>query len=495
MRRSVAASATPHALVALVALAPLVTACESSSGKESPRYSAALLASTAARFPSLAELSRVELRLSFATLFDNPLRRRASLGQLRGFGASGKQSSVLTPVALKPIGHFTRLVCSYPKLEVSLPGRRGARTRLFVVPHCADAGNKAGVPDERHLRRHHLAYRLQEALGLPRLHSRLIRLDYIDRGPRSAGRRLTGKRILNKPALLLEDAADLARRRVGSASRLRIDRIDRGSYRLLDADATARFHLFQLLIGNHDWQLFELLPLSRYARKDASAKVLHNAIVIDPPPGAGKALPVAFDFDLSSLVGVPESIRDLGGAHVDHYLRQLINPRFLSGEQSRYRWVVLGLQHARRHHGAAADRARASFLRRESALRGVITTASQADRNQARGHLDSFYRALRAGYGLAQAARDAPLRAAVGKQPVLCTLAKGSPLQLLERRDGEARVRLAQRIMLRWGKSPEPSCRDRRGQAVSVDVGWIPASALATARTPEQQQHKPQHPR
>lgn len=178
-------------------------------------------------------------------------------------------------------------VCEFPPLRIELAAEppaasllRGQR-RLKLVTHCR---GQRGF--ERHLLLEYAAYRLFNVLTPLSFRVRLAEIAYAEPDGRPSAPRL---------GFLIEDVDDLARRN----GLVEID-TERVPLYALDADAAARFAVFQYLIGNFDWAMHRGLE---------GEGCCHNARLLGAAPGAAAELvPVPFDFDHSGLVGAPYAV-------------------------------------------------------------------------------------------------------------------------------------------------------------------------------------------
>ena len=192
-------------------------------------------------------------------------------------GAGGRVDTI--SARLRTRGHFRRQarICDFPPLQVQFrSGMRGTpfarQEEIKLVTKC-----QAGRDEyEQYVLREYAAYRILNALTDRSFRARLVRVTYEDVARRHPG--------LTTHAFFVEPEKDLVRRLVG---RLREDR----NARLHDLDST-RTHvvaLFQLMVGNTDWDIAGL----------------HNIVLVEsvaPAPDAMAIYPVPYDFDWTGLV-------------------------------------------------------------------------------------------------------------------------------------------------------------------------------------------------
>lgn len=192
-------------------------------------------------------------------------------------GAGGRVDTIAA--RLRTRGHFRRQarICDFPPLQVQFrTGMRGTpfarQEEVKLVTKCQIGRDEY----EQYVLREYAAYRILNALTDRSFRARLVRATYEDVARRHPG--------LTTHAFFVEPEKDLVRR-VGG--RLREDR----NARLHDLDST-RTHvvaLFQLMVGNTDWDIAGL----------------HNIVLVEsvaPAPDAPAIYPVPYDFDWTGLV-------------------------------------------------------------------------------------------------------------------------------------------------------------------------------------------------
>jgi hypothetical protein len=173
--------------------------------------------------------------------------------------------------------------CRFPPLSVVLK-EKTAETSLFdkqrklkLVTHC-----RTGAQFEQYLLKEYAAYRLYNVLTDKSFKVRLARIRYVD----------DGKLVDEKWGFLIEDVDDLARRIGGK--KIEVDGIPDSALNRTD---TARYTLFQYMIGNLDWDMTH--------GPDAN-DCCHNSKMVGPTAEARTDItPVAYDFDYSGLVDTP----------------------------------------------------------------------------------------------------------------------------------------------------------------------------------------------
>ena len=198
-------------------------------------------------------------------------------------------TGVTHPIRLTPRG-ITRLrreTCSFPPLRVEfapLPGPPSpfaGQGRLKLVTHCQST---AGF--QQHVLLEYAAYRLYNLLTPQSFRARLATIDYIDQDRRPFATRV---------GFFIEDRDDVGRRMGMGAAAVG----DMVAARQLDAASSARFAMFEYMIGNLDWSMRAGPP---------GEGCCHNSRLFTAPNAASAGanlIPVPYDFDFSGLVGAP----------------------------------------------------------------------------------------------------------------------------------------------------------------------------------------------
>jgi hypothetical protein len=379
-------------------------------------------------------------------------------------------------VKVRSFGNFSRLVCAFPKLilEVGDMEPPSAYDSVFLITHCNDASAAiGGLPTEEQVAIHETAYRMARVIGLAALRTRLARLTFVD-SSQGAGSR-------THDAFFLEHARDLARRLTGEATAYTGpgDPVELTSYHDLDPHAAAVFHLFQIMINNRDWELLRLLPVCRAINRQHEPDVprIHNAFVIHPP--GERPLPVPFDFEISSFVGVPEAVAVLTDEDFHDTLARVATPVLLPDGSPLLRWMVVRLQHFRLSHDpGVVARAVAEMKSNQERFEAVVRSAILSPEAEARAgeHLSAFYTALqpllfelpRVGPEDSELWRDQTLRR------VECPrIPAGTPVQIVREHGDVVRVHLLQRFTVR-GRKVSPVCSGR----ILDHPGWLPAERI-----------------
>lgn len=176
--------------------------------------------------------------------------------------------------------------CRFPPLSVLLKTKPvdgslfERQKRLKLVTHC-----RPEARFDQFVLKEYAAYRLYNKLTDKSLKVRLARIRYEDEG------KLVGERM----AFFIEDIDD-------AASRLGQKKIEKSGIvaSTLKRDDTARYTLFQYMIGNLDWDMTHGPQID---------DCCHNSKLIGPTAEAREGLtPVAYDFDYSGLVNAPYAV-------------------------------------------------------------------------------------------------------------------------------------------------------------------------------------------
>ncbi|MEJ2127469.1 MAG: hypothetical protein P8X81_01340 [Woeseiaceae bacterium] len=196
------------------------------------------------------------------------------------------------PVDVRVRGKSRKIVCSFPPLRLNFDEEGVAGTvfagqdKLKLVTHCKSGNQKS----ETNLLDEYTAYRIFNVISDVGYRVRLLRVHYEDTDGKLRG--------LDEPyyAFLIETDSELASRLGGEVAK-----IEGVPYSKLNAAHTARFYVFQYLIGNFDWS---------FVIADDADTCCHNVDLLEKD---GQLYPIAYDFDFSGLVNatytrVPPSI-------------------------------------------------------------------------------------------------------------------------------------------------------------------------------------------
>lgn len=185
------------------------------------------------------------------------------------------------PLQVRVRGNSRTAVCRFPPLRFNFSKKEFAgsvfdgQDKLKLVTHCHSNSDVS----ENNLLDEYTAYRIFNRVSAIGYRVRLLRVRYVDTGQKLRG--------LDRPyyAFLIESDDELAARVGGRAVQL-----TGVPYSLLDDGHTARFYVFQYLIGNFDWS---------FVRADNADSCCHNVDLIGIDE---QLLPVPYDFDFSGFV-------------------------------------------------------------------------------------------------------------------------------------------------------------------------------------------------
>jgi len=175
--------------------------------------------------------------------------------------------------------------CQFPPLRVEFPQPPAATSlfagqrRLKLVTHCRPAEGF-----QQHLLLEYAAYRIFNLITPLSFRARLATIDYLDQD---------GRPLTRRYGFFIEDLDDLARRNGLKEARVG-DRIPSVQ---LEGQQSARFALFEYMIGNLDWSM---------RAGPAGEGCCHNGRLL---AGNGAYYtPVPYDFDYSGLVDAPYAV-------------------------------------------------------------------------------------------------------------------------------------------------------------------------------------------
>ena len=212
---------------------------------------------------------------------DAPATRPA---QLSVVGTGVSQAIRLTP---RGITRLRRETCTFPPLRVEFalppapPSPFAGQGRLKLVTHC-----QPSTSFQQHVLLEYAAYRLYNLISPASFRARLASIDYVDDD---------GRPFASRVGFFIEERDDVGRR-IGLAPAPVGDLV---AARRLDAAASARFALFEYMIGNLDWSMRAGPP---------GDGCCHNGRLFSAPNASSTAanlVPVPYDFDFSGLVDAP----------------------------------------------------------------------------------------------------------------------------------------------------------------------------------------------
>ena len=392
-------------------------------------------------------------------------------GQLT-WSDGGSSPVTIDGVIFSERGHTSRQTseCAFPKLKVDLSSARRSGTPFDGLKgfklgtHCGERGDDELTPrygrltNQRAPLREAMVYRMLHAAGIPTLLARPARVTYVDADA-------PGREPLTRFALLLEDDEE-ARGRLEASGQ--IDEDGFGSAReTFDPADTARLAFAQAMLGNFDWCM-RMFRGDIYRCDDRHP--LWNVLAFERR--GRKAIPLAYDFDLSGPVV---------GRHV--WFRQVFSADYAEPPSVVSVEVQGQVQRTRSlFERPVLDDTRAYFLTVRSKIMEAIGRSSADSRGQelAREYVDAFYDAIGTNarfYGpvVLESGHEASL-AVDGSQPACgdrTTVPVGTPVSTPIEVDGAlVRVRVLDALWEWTG--------DNRCDAVHRQPVWIPREAIGT---------------
>ena len=196
----------------------------------------------------------------------------------------------MLPIALSARGLTRRMAdtCDFPPLRVDFTrpppptSLFAGQRRLKLVTHCR---NEASF--QQYVLLEYAAYRLYNVLTPMSFRVRLANVDY---------QQEDGRSVISRVGFFIEDTDDVAKR--NGMNEIRAG--ERIPIPTLSPMESARYALFQHMIGNHDWSM-----RAGPAGEDCchNAKLIGRAGVV---PGA--VIPIPYDFDYSGFVNPPYAV-------------------------------------------------------------------------------------------------------------------------------------------------------------------------------------------
>jgi hypothetical protein len=302
----------------------------------------------------------------------------------------------LSNVVVAARGHTSRIAgqCEFPKLKLNLHATNGRPpgslfdgvTTVKIGTHCGDSPDDVlsarwgRLQNENSPLREAFVYRLLEALHVPALKARPVRISYVNAKTVTTTRGAAGPAgrptTLVRNAVFLEDEHQVESR-FGSYGQYTEDTFGSADRRFTPADA-ARLAFAEALVGNFDWCV-RFFPNDTY-RCDGRHSLFN---VLAPKRPDGGAVPVPYDFDLAGMVT---------GHH--RWFALVFNPAFAPGASEAALEVLGQLQRTRTlFTRAQLDAARAEFVRYKKDAYAALADAQLDDtgRRHAAAYLDAFY--------------------------------------------------------------------------------------------------------
>jgi hypothetical protein len=216
----------------------------------------------------------LRLEIDLRTLLrDRGDERQEYDGTLRYRTAGGDSGAI--DVEVRTRGIFRLKHCSFPPLRIDFPKTRAAGTpfagqdKLKLVTHCRDRRS----PYEQNLLKEYALYRAYQAVTDRGFRTRLAHVTYVDTARADT---------ITRWAFLIESDDELARR-LG----VEIVEADNIHDLRIEPEAMTLVAVFQYLIGNTDWSVWQR----------------HNITIARRPDGALLAIP--YDFDFAGAIAAP----------------------------------------------------------------------------------------------------------------------------------------------------------------------------------------------
>lgn len=220
------------------------------------------------------EVLNLQLKAPLSTLFAEKNKSEYQPSTLTIHNKS--KSAYETPVSVKVRGKFRRRTCGFPPLKIKLQDKEvngisvGNYRTFKLVTHCSNE-----ILSNEYLLKEHLIYQLYEELSEESFRTQLVKITYVDEDQKMPN--------VKRYGFLIEDVDELK-------DRLTADKCDCGfdPARASNTAATARLSLFQLMIGNTDWDF----------SGPRNFKVLTNR-------QSQEQIAVPYDFDFTGFVSPP----------------------------------------------------------------------------------------------------------------------------------------------------------------------------------------------
>jgi len=377
--------------------------------------------------------------------------------------------------------NFTVGQCEFPKLKLKFGAVKerpsgslfDGMNSLKIGTHCGEGPNDVLSPrwgrlqNENSPIREAFAYRLLEALHVPTLKARPVRISYVN--VKTTTTTETAPGLAARPTTLVRSAMFLegdrhAESRFGAHGQYTEDTFGSADTRLAPADS-ARLAFAEALIGNFDWCL-RFFPSDTYRCDGRHA--LWNVLAFKRPDGT--AVPVPYDFDLAGIVT---------GHH--RWFASVFNQAFAPGASEAALEVLAQLQRTRTlFTRAQLDAVRAEFMTHKDEAYRVLTEAQldDAGRRNAAAHLDAFYAVIESDerFYLPVLVDNTPIYLDARRKKHACKNAvapRGTPVSAAgDTRDGMQAVVVLDAL---WEWAPPRVC-----DAVHSGSVWVAASSISS---------------
>ena len=192
-------------------------------------------------------------------------------------GQDGAGTAAPLHVSLYTRGNvrLTSHLCSFVPLGIDFTKKEvqgtvfDGQNKMKLITHCEN-----NAQFDQYVLREYLAYKLYNLVTPRSFRARLARATYVDS--------TSGKTLATRNAVLIEDEDDLAARMEGRAMAL-----PRMQFKDFDQDALTLMMLFQYMIGNTDFSIYQL----------------HNVHMVQTQ--AKVFYPIIWDFDITGFAGTP----------------------------------------------------------------------------------------------------------------------------------------------------------------------------------------------
>ncbi len=197
-------------------------------------------------------------------------------------------------VLLQPRGITRRSkdVCQFPpirvRFQVAPPANSvfAGQEQLKLVTHC-----RSPTSFNQYTLLEYSAYRIYNQLTPLSFRTRLAQIDYVDD---------SGKLVASRYGFFIEDADDVAKRNGMREAKMG----ERFPVALLSPTDSARFGLFEYMIGNLDWAM---------QAGPAGDQCCHNSKPIGVGGSASRQIvPLPYDFDFAGIVNAPYATPPFG---------------------------------------------------------------------------------------------------------------------------------------------------------------------------------------
>ena len=231
-------------------------------------------------FISKEEILKIKIEANFDSLFTHKNRITNYLSGNISF-LNEKEDDITLKIGLKPRGRYRRKICDVPPLRVKFKkkglkkmGLSGKFNSLKLVTHCREKDNES----KTNILKEYLTYKIYDLHTQFCLRTQLVKITYYQTGSK--------KKLFSGYGFFIENEDELADR----VNAVVVEKLGTQTDSLITYESNVHA-LFQCMIGNSDWSLYNFRNIKLLKFKDQQQLGIF-----------------AYDFDFSGLVSAAYAI-------------------------------------------------------------------------------------------------------------------------------------------------------------------------------------------